>query len=566
MTEVLIRTKNGDANTNKDSGKPIFSDSYVEVWTIGTLADRDIYLHNGNLCLISGHVSGKKTAEWVYNEYRRRGVSAITALDGHFVVVIYEDASRKVLVVRDKVGLRHTYYWTYGEDFAISTELPWLMDTISADDKAQQVSIDSESLALYICFQYLPTPHTMFEGIRQLPPASTLAARQGGKLSLQRHPTLPEIESGADKQEPGLALEEHSQRIESLLGESLAERLDEAEQVCAMLSGGYDSTTNAMIMVEHLGIRPTTFTATFQEPGYDESSFAKVVAEHYGLRNVAFEIRPNIAEVLPEVVTSFESPNADQAVFSEYFLCQAAREHECRSLVTGEGGDEILGYPRTDGNGLDFYNLTEDPGELARLYFEQTFLAPQDVRSEVCSRLGVDLNLPYQYLKGVYGRFSGRTPFEQIYFGQWQTWLIDGVYMKDSRVAKHFGLDPVFPFMDARLMGYAAGLPSPQKLSGLDEKRLLREVLKSKVPREILDREKHKFWLPFSDWFRGGAREYLRESLLSSDGSVAEYFGEDLLRRLLDEHETGVADNSRLLWAFLFLEVWLKEVASRWVR
>lgn len=566
MAEALVRTKNGDANTNKDSGKPIVTDPYVEVRTTGTLADRDIYLHNGNLCLILGHVSGKRTAERVYEEYRCRGTSAITALDGHFVVVIYEGASRKVSVVRDKVGLRHAYYWTHGEDFILSTELPWLMDTISADGEASQAGIDSESLALYICFQYLPTPHTMFEGIWQLPHASTLAARQDGKLSLQRHPTLPEAESGADRQEPNLAPEEHSQRIESLLGESLAEQLNGAGHIGAMLSGGYDSTTNAVVMVEHLGIRPITFTATFQEPGFDESPFAKVVAEHYGLRNVAFEIRPNIAEVLADIVTSFESPNADQAAFSEYFLCQAAREHGCQSLVTGEGGDEVLGYPRTDGKGLDFYNLPEDLGELARLYFEQTFLAPQDVRSEICSRLGVDMNLPYQYLKGVYGKFSDRTPFEQIYFGQWQTWLIDGVYMKDSRVAKHFRLDPIFPFMDARLMGYAAGLTSSQKLSGLDEKRFLRGILETQVPREILDRKKHKFWLPFSDWFRGEAREYLRESLLCSEGLVSEYFGDDLLRRLIDEHETGVADRSRLLWAFLFLEIWLKEVAGRWVR
>lgn len=564
MVEVLVRTTNGET-TGTHVGKSILTDSYLEVWTTGKLADQEVYIQNGTLCLLVGHMSGNRTAKWVYNEYRRHGASSVTNLDGHFMVVLYDRERKEVSILHDKLGARHAYYWTRGKDFVFSTELPWLMDVLFANGQPLRTSIDVESLALYTCFQYLPTPHTMFKDVCQLPPASELTGSQGDRPRLHRHATLPEIEFDNEWSGSDLTLEEHSERIGSLLSESLAEQLNDGGQTGTMLSGGYDSTTNAAIMVEQLGIHPITFTATFQEPGYDELPFAKVVADHYGLQNVAVEMKPDIDEMLPDIVTSFESPNADQAIFSEYFVCKAAREHGCRLLVTGEGGDEILGYPRADGDDLDFHNLPKDVEELARLYFEQTFLAPQDIRSEILSRLGVGLNLPYQYLKGTYSKFSERTPFEQIYFGQWQTWLIDGVYMKDSRVAKHFGLDPVFPFMDTRLMGYTANLPSTQKLSGLDEKRFLRDVLKTRVPREILDRKKHKFWLPFSNWFRADAREYLRESLLSSEGAVAEYFGVDLLRRLLDEHETGVADHSRLLWAFLFLEVWLKEVASQWV-
>lgn len=565
MTEALVRkireVAGDDGPSVADVERLLFHSSGLEVWVDGDLKDRDVHLSGGDLCLVLGHVAESRSAKSVREEYRRHGAAGVAALDGHFVAVLYDSAEDAVSVIHDKAGIRHAYYWSQGGDFTLSTKLTWLMDASSLDGRAPQPTLSRQGLASYMAFQYVPTPHTMFEDVYQLPPGTELVKRRDEPVSVRQHVEFPE--PGARALEG--TTEEHGERIADLLSESMAEQMDNGGKIGAMLSGGFDTSANVALMVERLGIRPLTFTAAFREPGYDEAEFAKAVADHYDLEHVAVEIEPRLQDMLPDVVKSFDSPNADQAVFAEYFLCNVASDHGCGSFVTGEGGDEILGYPRADSEGVDFQNLPEDNGELARMYFEQTYLSPPEIRTELLSRLGMDSATPYEYLGSLYQSFSDSAPFERLYYGQWRTWLLDGVYMKDNQVAKHFDLSPVFPFMDTRLMEYMSHLSLSQKLSGLNEKAFLESALADRVPRLILEREKHKFWLPFAKWFRAEARDYLRDTLLASQSFVADYFGYDTLERLANEHDTGAADHSRLLWAFLFLEVWLQEHASRWI-
>jgi asparagine synthase (glutamine-hydrolysing) len=563
MAEVLVRTiqEGVDASPHKAGGKALFSDSYLDIRTAGEMPDQNVYVEDGMLCLLLGHVAGRRPAESLLEEYRRGGASRIAALDGHFLVILYNQAGGKVSVIHDKGGFRHAYYWSRGEDFALSTELSWLVGA-SISARAPHPRLSRQGLAFYIAFQYLPTPYTMFEDTFQLPPGAELLSCRGRRASIRRHGEFPAPTSG---QLADGTIEGHSERIANLLSTSLVDQLDGGGQTGAMLSGGMDTSTNIALLVERLGVRPATFTAGFREARYDEASYARLVADHYGLDHVAVQIEPPMLEALPEIVKLFDNPNADESIFAEYFLGRMVRERGCRRLVTGEGGDEVLGYPRADReDDLDFRNLPNGHGELARFYFEETFLAPREIRTEILAHLEVDPDSPYEYLENLYRGFPEHSAFERLLFGQWRTWLIDGVYMKDSRVAKHFDLAPVLPFMGTQLMAYVADLPLEAKLSGLDEKRFLRIVVANSLPRQILEREKHKFWLPFAEWFRAGSRAYLHDNLLTSSGFVAEHLGSDTLRRLVDEHQAGVANHHRLLWAFLFLEIWYQEWARRW--
>lgn len=566
MIEALIRRIRGNVEVQgsiaTETSKLIFSSLDLEVWVAGEPHDHDVHFADGGMCLVLGHVAGKNSAKSVREQYYRHGAAGVAHLDGHFVVVLYDPTKDEVAIVHDKLGLRHAYYWYRGDDFALSTNLSWLMDVYSRNERAPKPSLSRRGLAYYMAFQYVPTPYTIFEDIHQLQPGTALVSGRDGSVSVRRHVEFPEPGTGKLEGKS----EDHGERIADLLSESMAEQLGGGNQVVgAMLSGGYDSSTNVALMTERLGIRPVTFTGTFREAEYDEVEFAATVAAHYGLEHVAIEIKPGLQEILPDVVKSFDSPNADQAVFAEYFVCSAARERGCGAFVSGEGGDEIFGYPRADGEGLDFRNLPQDNDELSRLYFDQTFLAPPGICEELFSCLDEDSTTPYEYLASLYQRFADRSPFERIYYGNWKTWLLDGVYMKDRQVSRHFDLTPIFPFMDTRLMTYASRLSLSQKLSGLKEKEFLASTLVDRVPRQILEREKHKFWLPFAEWFRSEDRDYLRDKLLSSDSFVTEYVGRRVVQRLADEHDTGAADNSRLLWALLFLEVWLQQHASRWI-
>lgn len=576
MTEILVRTgrgrAEGDGAPEATRGRCVFSDGFLEVRVDGDPVDRDFHTDNGKLCVLCGDVATETSAASMLVGYRHHGASGVAGTDGHFVAVFYDSSTGELSVVHDKACLRHAYYWSRGKEFALSTDLFWLLED-SAREGTLRPTISPRGVALYVTFQYVPAPYTMIEGVLQLPPGAELHARRGREAAVRSLIEFPDPQVGSKDG----SLEEQSEEIGRILAAALAEQLEGEESIGAMLSGGMDTSTNVALMVERVGVRPTTFTASFRDPRYDEKPFANIVADHYELEQVSVKIKSEMIEELPEVVKAFDRPNADQAIFAQYFVCRRAADFGCRRVVTGEGGDEVLGYPQyhdeevlgrplREEDALEYRNLPDDPATLARLYLERTFLAPKVVRDRLFAHLEVDREEPYGILEEIYRAYPNRDPFERVLFGQWRTWLRDGVYMKDSRLLKHFGIVPVLPFMSTKLMEYVADLPLERKLTGMDDKKFLRVLLADSLPKEIFGKEKHKFFLPWPRWSREDARDFLHDSLLTSHGLVVEHLGEGTMRKLLDENQRGTANHSRLLWGLLFLELWYKERVARHVR
>jgi asparagine synthase (glutamine-hydrolysing) len=521
----------------------------------GTI-EYDVYDGTEGLCVVLGRVEAESAVD-LFRCYRTSGAAAVAGIDGQFVVLLHDRVRNETCVIRDKVGFGHVYYWTRGDEFGASTNLPWLVRDAAEHGTPPRPS--GPGVAMYLTYQYVPAPHSIVADVVQLPPGAVLCAGSDRRVEAIRIASFPLPPTGIAELEPREEpIRDHGRRIVDLIAQAATDGLVGAEKVGMMLSGGIDTSTNAVLMVDRLGLRPVGFTAAFDEAFYDETPFAANVAEHLGVKHVPVAIRPESITILPDVARAFETPNADQAAFAEHLLAQEVREHGCDVVVTGEGGDEVLGWPQSRSDDRNFAELPNEPEQLARYYLGRTDLASASLRATIFRHLGVEPDLAYQPLAEKYQEYASWPVFDRLLFGQWRTWLVDGVYMKDSRVFQHFGLRPVFPMMSTELMRYVAALPTPVKLAGLHDKRFLRTTAGTRFPAVVLGRPKHKFWLPVAEWFRGPSRDFLLDHVLS-DGFVTNTFGKALVGQLVIEHERIEADHSRVLWALLFLELWWNE-------
>jgi asparagine synthase (glutamine-hydrolysing) len=304
-----------------------------------------------------------------------------------------------------------------------------------------------------------------------------------------------------------------------------------------------------------MGIKPIVFTASFREAVYDETPYAKIMAKKYNLEHHISTIDSGALQHLETISGLYDNPIADRAVLPEYVICQAARELGVDYMLSGEGGDEVMGYPR---------NLPEDipptfgahhsNSQIARYYYGVSALANDSVRREL-----LPLQDRHNYLAGLYAALPEAAPFEKIYYGQWQTWLIDNVLMKDLQLFGNAKMSFVSPFISRTLMQYMATVPLDKKLEGLHGKTFVKQALGAALPDEIIHKVKHKFHVPISEWFQGEAHGLLHDTLLASDGFCMRYMGEKAVGKLLEHHKAGEQDYNRPLWALLFLTFWHKE-------
>lgn len=504
------------------------------------------------ICIIVSDRDLALCAAELLNGSHHGRLESIASPAGHFAAVILDKRTETLTVLRDAAGFQHVFYASGTGCPVISTDLGWLVSEGGLDSGA--VSVYQKALALYISFQYIPTPYTIYKGIRQLRPGQLLESEPGRHPVVRDHrsliPAIPDyLIDGIDN---------HPHQVRELLRDSLTSALGDAKNLGAFLSGGMDTSTNIAVLVDWLGIKPLAITATFLERQYDESRHARMVARHYGLEHIEVKILPEMLSHLPAIVRHFPSPHGDRAIFAQHFLAMTAREAGCERVCTGEGGDEVMGCPRSRDKEETYRCLPELNSQLAVWYFEKTCLAPSPWRERLLRNLRVDPEVPIEYLAEVHRRYGDYSCFERLYFGQWETWLIDGVYMKDREILSHHGLRPVLPFMNVALMQYMSSLNPESKLSELSDKRLLKRAFQASLPAEIIVKEKQKFWLPFAEWFRGPSRPYLEDILASRQGFVCGQFGSEALDDLITEHMAGV-DHSRLLWALLFLELWHAE-------
>jgi asparagine synthase (glutamine-hydrolysing) len=533
----------------------------------------------------------RSDTEVILRAYEEWGVDCVSRLRGMFAFAIYDGrhstidprahpmAGPRLFLARDRVGKKPLYYYQDGKILIFASEIKAILA-----HRAVRRHVNRAVIPLYLAYGYVPTPLTIFEDIYELPPGHTLAVN-GGNVAVNRYWEIPpNCDCG-----PVLSERQYIDQLRELFEDAVRIRLGSDVPLGAFLSGGVDSAAVVAIMVRLMDQPVRTFAIGFSDDtSFNELEYARLVANTYGTDHHEFVVKPDAIELLPKIVWHYDQPFADSSAVPTYLVAQLTREH-VKVALTGDGGDELFaGYERFAAARMA-ENYRRTPHLLQNTVKQCLDIMPEATtyRSFVRrARRFVDsaaLPLPERYLHWV-GIFppsltnelltaeGGADPVShfQAYFdpacdsdliGQllsvnMKTYLTGDLLVKTDRMTMANSLEARCPFLDHQLLEYACGIPSDLKLNGMTTKYILKRAMRDIVPPEIIRRKKHGFGVPIGQWFRTSLKDYVRDLLLSPNAVRRGYFREEVLRGLLDEHQTGKRDHGHRLWALLTFEVW----------
>jgi asparagine synthase (glutamine-hydrolysing) len=521
--------------------------------------------------------------EVIVHLYEELGDDCVHELRGMFAFALWDSRRRRLLAVRDRLGIKPLYYTLVGDRLVFASEIK----SILRHPFVEAVP-NLQALSNYLSLKYVPAPQTMFEGIEALPPGCLLVCDSDG-VSTRRYWDLSFARAGAD----GRSEESYAEELDAILRESVRLELRSDVPFGAFLSGGIDSSTIVALMSEFLDEPVKTFSVGFEGAGAEVSElpFARMVAERYQTDHHEVIVTPrHLIDQAEKVVWHLDQPIADDACLANYLLSDLASK-QVKMVLTGEGGDELFaGYARYAGERFSaiFRRIPRParsamlaasrriPGfqrpkialyawsqedEVARLTnWFPLFNAERKAQllSDELKRELVDISANYVFAEQL-ARTDAVEPLNRMLYVDTKLWLPDDLLARGDKTSMAASLEARVPLLDHKLVEFAATLPTHLKLKGLTRKYLLRKVARRLLPREILERPKKGFPMPFSAWFRGDARTFVRDLLSPSTVRRRGLFSPTYVQKLLDDNDRGLAQNGSLLWGLMSVELWYRQ-------
>jgi len=534
--------------------------------------------------LARGHRFRSNTdTETIIHLYEDKGDDCVQDLRGMFAFAIWDAKKRRLFCARDRVGKKPFVYAHTGEGLFFASEIKSLLACSSLDKK-----LDYSALHHYLTYQYVPSPLSIFAIIKKLPPGhvliyedDTMTVKRYWNLSYRNKLRLP-------------SLEDYGKRLEELFEEAVRIRLRSDVPLGAFLSGGIDSSLVVAMMQRLMNQPVKTFSIGFKEAAYDELAFARMAARQYQTDHHEFVVKPDALSILPQLVWHYNEPFADSSAIPTYYVSKMTREHVTVAL-NGDGGDEsFAGYERYVADKLaDYYRYVPPfirdgifqkvinclPYSTNRKSFVRRLKRFIKGISEVPERRYVrwicffdnemkrDLYTPsfdaltkatdsVDLTVGWYGRSDAEAFIDRTLFVDVMSYLPEDLLVKVDIATMAHSLEARSPFLDHKLMEFAASLPDDLKLRGIESKYLLKHTLCGMIPRPIVQRKKMGFGVPLDMWFRNDLKEMAYDVLLAKKCTERGYFKPESLQKLLDEHASERYDHSYRIWALLFLEMW----------
>jgi asparagine synthase (glutamine-hydrolysing) len=524
--------------------------------------------------------------ETIVHLYEEEGVDCVRSLEGMFAFALWDESRQRLLVARDRVGKKPLFYSLHAGTLSFASELRALLqnDEIPRD-------VDEQALDCYLAYGYIPAPLSAFRAVRKLPPATSMVY-EGGRVTLERYWQL----DYGHKHAIADARELHAPLRETL-SRAVRRRLVADVPLGAFLSGGIDSSAVVAAMARETSEPVRTFSIGFDSERFDELEHARLIAERFGTEHEELQVRPDAISIAPRIARHYGEPFADSSAIPSFYLAEMTRRHVTVAL-NGDGGDEsFAGYTRYAANVLGA-RLERVPMPLRRLGAGLAARLPesaeeQSVRNRV-RRLGGSLGLdgPARYERYVslfdstqrarlysdeyraalggtdvvaeaiaepWREASGSDRLDQLLEVDVRTYLPGDLLTKIDIATMAHSLEARSPFLDPEMMQFAAAIPAPMKLQGMEKKVILRDALRAWLPDSILDRPKQGFSVPLAEWLRGDLREYSRDVLLDQASFSKARFRPGAVQELLDGHLAG-QDHSQRIWALLMLEQWRAEV------
>jgi len=520
--------------------------------------------------------------EAIVHAYEQWGDACVDRFRGMFAFAVWDGPKRRLLLVRDRLGVKPLYYCATAAGVTFGSEIKALLE-----DPDVPRGWSPEALDAYLALQYVPSPQTIYSRIFKLPAAHLLVAERG-RVSVRRYWDLPFTGDGDPLREDA-----YLERLEALVAESVRLRLVSDVPLGAFLSGGIDSTAVVAAMADACGAdRVVTTSVGFDEQAFNELEHARTVARHLGVRQHEKIVTPDVADLLPKLAWHLDEPFADSSAVPTYYVSKAAREHVTVAL-SGDGGDELwAGYSRHrveqwEASARQW--LGRAGGRLAGRIAARLPLGLKGARSlrhlalppaEACARKhayglfegGVRGSLyagdfarqvrdadPFVGFRLAYDSCPSPDPLDRALYVDVKTYLVDDIMTKVDKMSMAVSLESREPLLDHKLLEFAATVPSSLKLKNGRGKHLLRRLLERRIPKSIVDRPKHGFEAPIGEWLRGPLApmvdRLLRDGRLRDRG----VFDDRAVAALWAEHREGARDHRHRLWSLVMLELWFRQ-------
>jgi asparagine synthase (glutamine-hydrolysing) len=514
--------------------------------------------------------------------YEEHGEGFVERLRGMFAIALWDGRGRRLLLARDRFGIKPLYYRHARGTLSFASELKALMQQPGFSRE-----IDPRAVAAFLAFNSIPAPLTVFAEARKLP-AGALAVWAGGELTERRYARPAPVEASQAKRRPEGAL---AGELRETLRDSVRAHLVADVPVGVLLSGGVDSAGLVALAAGEQAEPVKTFSVGFEEASFDELERARLVAEHYRTEHHEIVLRPDAVELLPKLVEAFDEPFGDSSALPTYLVSELAAG-EVKVALSGEGGDELFGGYYTYVADL----LAPRIGRLAALaaplierlpsssekvsfdYKAKRFargaklppLERHHAWKEIFSRElqvallgGRDPGWdPVDRYRERYAETAGAEPLARLQDVDLGIYLVDDLLVKTDRSGMAHSLELRVPFLDNEVAATALGLATPLKVRGLAKKRLLRRALAPLLPKEVLQGPKQGFSVPVAAWLRGPLQGFARETLSTETLSRQGWLDPATVANLLDAHCAGREDLSRQLWGLMAFTLWFDRYAN----
>jgi asparagine synthase (glutamine-hydrolysing) len=514
--------------------------------------------------------------------YEEHGEGFAERLRGMFAVALWDGRKRRLLLARDRFGIKPLYYRLRDGVLSFASELKALIE-----QPGFAREIDPRAVAAYLAFNSIPAPLTIFAEARKLP-AGTIAAWSDSELRQRRYARPAPVSASEVRRRP---VGELASELRETLRDSVRAHLVADVPVGVLLSGGVDSAGIVALAAGEQAESVRTFSVGFEEASFDELERARLVAERYATDHHEIVLRPDAVELLPKLVEAFDEPFGDSSALPTYLVSELAAG-EVKVALSGEGGDELFGgyytyvadllaprvgrlaalaaplierLPSSDGKvSFDYKAKRFARGAglppLERHHAWKEIFSLQRQAALMGGRApGWD---PVDLYRERYAETVGAEPLARLQDVDLGIYLVDDLLVKTDRSSMAHSLELRVPFLDNDVAAMALGLATPLKVRGTAKKRLLRQALAPLLPKEILRGPKQGFSIPVGAWLRGPLQGFARETLSTETLARQGWLDPATVTGLLDDHCSGREDLSRQLWGLIAFTLWFDRYAT----
>jgi len=527
--------------------------------------------------------STKTDTEVLLAAYAEWGPECLHRFNGMWAFAIWDENDKSLFLARDRMGIKPLYYYWHDDTFYFASEVKAILSILNKPPEVNDSLVDA-----YMSFGYLPGEDTMCTGIKRLLPGHFMIVRDN-TVKVKKYWDLHFDVNHR------LGFADCRRHASELLNSAIDLRLRSDVPLGIFLSGGIDSSAVVGLLAQRVPERLKTFSVAYDFGSqFNEIPYARLVAEKFNTDHHELFVTPQeFMDFIPRFVWLMDEPVTEAAAISLYFVSRLAKEH-VTVVLSGEGSDEIFG-------GYDLYRYMSILEKYHKLLgktatallarIAHTFLPAGNKLAKYMSLGACALEQRYkgistyeeQYKKTLYTREFADTCrnttnssvlasflnnlFEKtatndilnkmLYFDT-KTWLVDDLLIKADRMSMAASLELRVPFLDYRLVEFAATIPVNYKVNGNNGKYILKQMMHEVLPQEVIQRKKMGFPTPLKIMLQNHLQSYTKDILLSPATQINRYFRRESIEKLIKEHSTKLLDHHKVLWQLIVLENWLQ--------